>query len=146
MLLAISLSSVEKCLFRYFDHFWLGCVIFWYWAVCAIYMFWILIPCQSHHLQLFSVGCIFMLFMVSFAVQKFLNVVRSHLLNFFKISITLGYGSKKLLLQFLSKSVLPILSYRNFMVYILAFMFLIHFEFIFACSVRECSIFIILQF
>ena len=29
-LLAIHMSSSEKCLFRSFSHFWLGCLFFWY--------------------------------------------------------------------------------------------------------------------
>ena len=38
-------------------------------------------------------GCIFTLFIVSFSVQKFLSLIRSHLLTFAFISITLGGGS-----------------------------------------------------
>ena len=40
-----------------------------------------------------SVGCLFVLFMVSFAVQKLLSLIRSHLLIFVFIFITLGGGS-----------------------------------------------------
>ena len=43
-------------------------------------------------------GCLFILFIVSFAVQKLLSFIRSHLLIFVFITITLGGGSKKLLL------------------------------------------------
>ena len=39
------------------------------------------------------VGCLFVLLMVSFAVQKLLNLIRSHLFVFVFISITLGGGS-----------------------------------------------------
>ena len=51
-------------------------------------------------------GCLFILFMVSFAVQKFLSLIQSHLFIFVFISITLGGGSKRILLKFMSKSVL----------------------------------------
>ena len=51
----------EKCLFRSSPIFWLGCLslvflffVFWYWAVWAVCIFWKLIPCWSHHLQIFS--------------------------------------------------------------------------------------------
>ena len=42
-----------------------------------------------------SVGCLFVLFLVSFAVQKPLSLIRSHLFIFVFIFITLGGGSKK---------------------------------------------------
>ena len=45
-----------------------------------------------------SEGCLFVLFMVSFAVQKILRLLSSHLFIFVFISITLGGGSKKILL------------------------------------------------
>ena len=63
-LLAICMSSLEKCL-RSLPHFlfvflvlsWVflvfGCLFFWYWVVWAAYIFWKLILCQLFHL-LFS--------------------------------------------------------------------------------------------
>ena len=45
-----------------------------------------------------SEGCLFVLFMVSFAVQNLLSYIRSHLFIFVFTSITLGGGSKKILL------------------------------------------------
>ena len=46
-----------------------------------------------------SVACLFILLVVSFAVQKLLPFIRSHLfIFFFFISIPLGGGSKKILL------------------------------------------------
>ena len=41
------------------------------------------------------VGCLFILFMVSFAVQKLLSLIRSHLFIFVFIFITQEGGSKK---------------------------------------------------
>ena len=40
-----------------------------------------------------SEGCLFVLFMVSFAVQKLLSLIKAHLLIFGFISVSLGGGS-----------------------------------------------------
>ena len=45
-----------------------------------------------------SKGCLFTLLIVSFAMQKLLSLIRSHLFTFVFISITLRGGSKKILL------------------------------------------------
>ena len=49
----------------------------------------------------------FTLFIVSFAVQKLLSIIRSHLFTFVIIYIILGGGSDRILLWFMSKSILP---------------------------------------
>ena len=91
-----------------------------------------------------SVGCLFTLFMVSFAVQKLLSLIRFHLFIFVFIFITVGGRSKKTLLQFMSKEC-SVFSFKNFIVSSLTFRYLIHFEFIFVYGVRECSNFILLH-
>ena len=52
-----------------------------------------------------SVGCLLVLFRVSFAVQKLLSLIRSHLFTFVFTVITLRGGSEKMLLLFMSESV-----------------------------------------
>ena len=81
-----------------------------------------------------SEGCLFLLFIVSVAVQKPLSFIRCHLFIFAFICITLEGGSKKTLLWFMSKKVLcfPL---RVFIVSSLTFKSLIHFKFIFFCMV-----------
>ena len=109
-------------------------------------MFWRLILCRSLCLQRFfchSVDCLFVLLMVSFAVQKLLSLTRFHLFIFILIFLTLA--SKKILLWFMSKSVLPMFSSRSFIVSGLIFRSLIHFEFIYVYGVRKCSSFILLH-
>jgi len=79
--------------------------------------------------------CLFTLLIVSFAVQKLLSLIRSLLFTFVFISITLGGGSEKNLLRFMSSSVGPMLSSKSFIVSDLTFRSLIHFEFIFVYGV-----------
>ena len=88
-------------------------------------------------------GCLLILCMVSLAVQKFVSIIMFHLLIFAFIFITLGNGSKKILLQFMSESVLLKFSLKNFIGSGFIFMSVIHFEFICVC-VRECYNFILL--
>ena len=61
-----------------------------------------------------SDGCLFILFIASFAVQKLLSLIRPHLFLFIFIFITLGGGSKKILLWLLSKCVFPMFSSKSF--------------------------------
>ena len=88
------------------------------------------------------IDCLFVLFMVSFAVQKLLSLIRNHLFVF--VSITLGDGSKKNITLIYDR-VSCLFSSRSFIVSSLTFRCLIHFEFIFGYSVRERSNFILLH-
>ena len=56
---------------------------FLYWAVWVVCILWRLIPCQSLCLQFFFPFCglSFVLFVVSFALQRLLSLIRSHLAN-----------------------------------------------------------------
>ena len=132
----------EKCLFR-----------------SSVYLFILLLSCISCLLILkinplsvasftnifsYSIGCLFLFFMVSFAVQKLLSVIWSHLFIFALVSITQGEGYKIILLWFMSKSVLPVFS-QSFWVSGLKFRSLKHIEFIFVYDIRECSNFTLLH-
>ena len=83
--------------------------------------------------------------MVSFAVQNFSGLIRSHLFVFVFIVITLGGGSKKKIAVVYVRECSACLFLLEFIVSGLIFRSLIHFEFIFMCGVRECSNFIILH-
>ena len=55
----------------------------------------------------------FPVFMVFFAVQKLLHLIRSHLFIIVFIFITLGGGSEKILLWFMSRSAFPMFSSKS---------------------------------
>ena len=110
--------------------------VFFHWVVCFF-------DIELHELlvasfaRIFShsVGCLFVLFMVSFAVQKLLSLITSHVFIVAFIPITLGDGLEKILLQFMLKSALPMFSSQSF-ISSLTFRSLIHFGFIFVCGVK----------
>ena len=93
-LLAICMSFLEKCLFRFFPHFLIALFVFLVLSCMSACIFWKLILCQLFHLLLFSPieSCVFTLSIVSFAVQKLLSLIWSHLFTFVFISVILGGG------------------------------------------------------
>ena len=127
--------------------FWLGCLGFFDMELHELFVYFeinSLSVISFVSIFFHSEGCLFVLFMISFAVQRLLGLIRSHLFILVFIFVTLGGGSRKILLQFMSKSVLAVFSSRSFIVSSLSCKSLIHFVSIFLYGVRECSNFSLL--
>ena len=89
------MSSLEKCLYRFFFPLFDWVVFLALSCMNCSYILEINPLSVVSFAIIFShsEACLFTLLIVSFAVQKLLSLIRSHLFSFVFISITLGVGS-----------------------------------------------------
>ena len=128
-LLAIFMSALEKCLFRYSACFLIGLFVFLLLLNCMSCLYiWKLSPCWLHCLQICSSHSVgfFILLMVCFAVAMLVSLIRSHLFIF--VSISTALRSKKTLVQFMSECFACVVFYEFYGVLFLFCKSLSHFE------------------
>ena len=101
--LTTCVSSLEKCLSRSSTHFLISNLILLFSILSSMNCQCILevnplLVASFPNIYSHRVCCLFILFLVSFALQKLLSLISSHLLIFVFIFIILRGGSKKILL------------------------------------------------
>ena len=112
-LCTISMSSSEKCLFRYFAHLLIGLIVFLVLShMSSLYTLEIKPLSKVSLANMFSntVGSLFIFIMVYSAMQKLFNFMQNHLFIYSFNSLALGDLLAKKVLREISEILLPMSS------------------------------------
>ena len=127
-LLAICISSLEKNVFRSSALFLLGCLLICLFLILSCMNFLYILeinPCQLLHWQIFS-PILRVVFSFCLWFSLLCETFKLNYIPFVCFYIHYSRRSKRILLQFMSKSVLPMFPSKNFIVSSLTFRSLIY--------------------